>query len=181
MTSTLSRDQVEVKLVRWPAESETRLRYAEEGTLRILIVEGGAPAPLCRDVREDWARAPISRDDLHARMDALRAKAYSIEVPEVDPKGMLKYGDRVVPLSPVETSLLEILIAGFRSLVHRKELLDCLTKRQASNSRNALDLHIMRIRRRIRPLGLAVQTARGNGYILEPEFPRNQAGGPNVG
>lgn len=168
MTPRLSRDQAVVKLVRWPVESETRLRCQEEQTLRLLIVESGAPAPLCCDVREDWVRAPVSRDDLHARMEALRARSHAHNVPQVDPSGVLLFAGRVVVVSPMECGLLEILITNFRSLVRRKALLQCLAQRQACSSRNALDLHMTRIRRRIRPLGLSVQTVRGHGYILEP-------------
>jgi hypothetical protein len=171
MTSTLGRDRVEVRLVRWPAESDARLLCEKEGALRLLVVEGGAPAPLCRDVREDWVRAPVSREDLHARVEALRAKSCSHHVPQVDPGGALTFGGRVVVVSPLETSLLQVLVAGFRSLVDRRELLECLAKHRARSTRNALDLHITRIRRRIRPVGLAVRTARGHGYILEPAPP----------
>ncbi|HEX2272971.1 MAG TPA: helix-turn-helix domain-containing protein, partial [Acidimicrobiales bacterium] len=35
--------------------------------------------------------------------------------------------------------------------------------------RNALDVHILRLRRRLRPLGLAIRTVRSRGYLLEPE------------
>ncbi|THA30380.1 response regulator transcription factor [Streptomyces sp. A1277] len=140
----------------------------EEGILRLLIVEGGGPAPICSDAREDWARAPISNEDLRARVTALRAKSYPFTVPTVDASGALKYRDRVVAVSPVETALLDSLTGSFQALVCREELLDRLGERQACISRNALDLHIMRIRRRIQPLGLVLQTAWGRGYILAP-------------
>jgi DNA-binding response OmpR family regulator len=134
----------------------------------LLVVEADAPAPLCRDVREDWVRAPISRDDLHARVAALRARSGFHHVPQVDPSGALTFGGQVVVVSPLETSLLHVLVTDFRSLVDRGELLGCLAKRRARATRNALDLHITRIRRRIRPVGLVVRTVRGHGYILEP-------------
>ncbi|MEV8319600.1 winged helix-turn-helix domain-containing protein [Streptomyces sp. NPDC059900] len=102
-------------------------------------------------------------------MAALRAKSQPFTVPRVDPSGALKYRDRVVAISPVETNLLECMTDAFQSLVHREELLECLEECEACSTRNALDLHIMRIRRRIRPLGLVLQTAWGRGYILEPD------------
>ncbi|OEV08508.1 hypothetical protein AN218_26230 [Streptomyces nanshensis] len=148
-------------------ESAKRERCVEEGVLRLLIIEGGAPAPLCSDVREDWVRAPISKPDLRARVAALRAKSYPFTVPRVDPSGALKYRDRIVAISPAETALLESLTTAFQGLVPREELMSRLVERQACSTRNALDLHIMRIRRRIRPLGLTLQTAWGRGYILE--------------
>jgi hypothetical protein len=33
--------------------------------------------------------------------------------------------------------------------------------------RNALDVHMLRLRRRIAPLGLAIRTVRSRGYLLE--------------
>lgn len=164
----MKRDQLPVKLVRWPAESGKRKRCIEEGALRLLVIEGGAPAPLCSDVREDWVRAPISRADLHARIATLRAKSFPYTVPRVDPSGALTYRDGVVAVSPAETVLLERLTSAFQSLVLREELQERLEQHHTCKNRNALDLHIMRIRRRIRPLSLAVQTAWGRGYILEP-------------
>lgn len=35
--------------------------------------------------------------------------------------------------------------------------------------RNALDVHILRLRRRLLPLGLAIRTVRSRGYLLEPQ------------
>ena len=35
--------------------------------------------------------------------------------------------------------------------------------------RNALDVHVLRLRRRIAPLGLAIKTVRSRGYLLEAE------------
>ena len=121
----------DVKLVRWPAESDARERYHEEGKLRVLIIEGDVPAPLCSDIREDWVRAPISERDLHARIAALRAKWHSLAVPYVDPSGALRYRERVVPISPVETRLLGILTSKFGSIAEREELSKCLERKNS--------------------------------------------------
>lgn len=160
-------DDVDVSIVRWPMETAKLHRCRKEGVLRLVIVEGGAPAPLSSDICEDWARAPISRADLRARVATLRARSYAYTAPQVDPSGVLRFRDRTVAISRVETALLEPLAAAFRGLVSREQLLKGLRDCQTCASRNALDLHIMRIRRRIAPLGLAVRTAWGRGYILE--------------
>ena len=36
-----------------------------------------------------------------------------------------------------------------------------------SPGRNALDVHVLRLRRRLAPLGLAIRTVRSRGYLLE--------------
>lgn len=157
----------EVKLLRWPAESAKRARYKAMGVLRLLVLEGGVPAPVCSDIREDWVRAPITDADLQARIATLRAKVDLQRLPQVDPYGILRFDDRSISVSPTETDLLECLIRQFGSMVSRETLLQCLPDRPGSVSRNALDLHIMRLRRRIRPIGLAVRTVHGRGYLLE--------------
>jgi DNA-binding winged helix-turn-helix (wHTH) protein len=147
------------------------------GVLRLLVVEGGVPAPICSDIREDWVRAPITDADLRARMATLSAKAEAHRLPQIDPYGILRFSDRSTSVSPTETDLMECLIRQFEALVPRDELRDCLPDRTTGCSRNALDLHIMRLRRRIRPLGLVIQTVRGRGYMLQvaPETSATQA------
>jgi two-component system, OmpR family, response regulator len=137
------------------------------GVLRLLVLEGGVPAPICSDIREDWVRAPITEADLKARMATLSAKAEAHRLPQIDPYGILRFSDRSTSVSPTETDLMECLIRQFEALVSREELRDCLPERASGCSRNALDLHIMRLRRRIQPLGLVIQTVRGRGYMLQ--------------
>lgn len=158
----------DVHLLRWPAESTRRDHYQALGMLRLLVVEGGVPAPVCSDIREDWVRAPVSDDDLRARIATLRAKAEAHRLPQVDPHGLLRFGGRSTTVSRTETDLLECLVRQFGSLVLRATLRECLPERPGGVSRNALDLHIMRMRRRIQPLGLAIRTVWGRGYVLEP-------------
>lgn len=165
MTTTV--EPVDVKFVRWPAESTRREQYRLLGVLRLLVIEGGAQAPVCSDVREDWVRAPITRDDLQARIAALRARSDVHLRPQVDPHGVLRYRGRSITVSPTATDLLDRLIRDFGVLVGREELRECLPERDGDSSRNALDLHIMRVRKRIRPVGLAIRTVWGRGYLLE--------------
>jgi len=157
----------EVMLLRWPAESARRARYKAMGVLRILVIEGGAPAPICSDIREDWVRAPISDADLRARVATLSAKVEARRLPQIDPHGILRFSGRSTSVSPTETELMECLLRQFETLVPREELHDCLPEQVSEHNRNALDLHIMRLRRRIRPLGLVIRTVRGRGYMLQ--------------
>lgn len=168
--------QSDVVLIRWPAESARRDRYRDQGLLRLLVLEGGVAPPICSDIREDWVRAPVSKEDLMARVAALRAKSDGDSFPRIDPNGVLRFRSRSIVLSPTETTLLELLALSFGEVVAREVLLRELPKTPTptrKHRRNALDLHIMRIRRRIKPLSLAVRTAWGRGYVLvaiDPEL-----------
>lgn len=164
---TTARYKGDVKLLRWPAESAQRERYRALGVLRLLVIEGGVPAPVCSDVREDWVRAPITDDDLRVRIATLRAKAEAHRLPQVHPHGVLRFGGQTITVSRTETDLLECLVRQFGMPVPREVLQECLPDRPGGSSRNALDLHIMRVRKRITPLGLSIRTVWGLGYLLE--------------
>ncbi|MCS0639062.1 helix-turn-helix domain-containing protein [Streptomyces sp. LP05-1] len=120
-------------------------------------------------------RAPMSRVDLEARVAALRHRADSRKTPVLDVSGMLHYDGRSVSISTTQTELMELFVERFEGVVHRHELRQRLTRSAVPNpSRNALDLHIMRLRRRLSPAGLAIRTAWGRGYVLEPLEPAPQ-------
>jgi hypothetical protein len=161
-------EAVDVQLVRWPAESGKRERFRRLGVPRLLVIEGGARAPVTADVQEDWVRAPVSRDDLSARVAALNARSRAHTRPHVDPHGVLWFGGRSTPISPTATDLLQCLVRGYEVLVSREALQDCLPESVPCANRNVLDLHMMRLRKRIKPVGLVIRTVWGRGYLLEP-------------
>ncbi|MEX2971732.1 helix-turn-helix domain-containing protein [Streptomyces sp. C184] len=117
--------------------------------------------------REDWVRAPISRLDLTARVTALKHRAYGRETPALDAAGTLIFGTQSVTISSTHADIMELLVTRFGEVVHRSELMERLVRRTPYPTRNALDLHIMRLRRRLAPVGLAIRTAWGRGYLLE--------------
>lgn len=167
MTTGMISSECDVKLVRWPAERERRERYRVLGIPTLLVVEGGCEPPQCTHSIEDWVRAPVSRADVKARVSALQARAWATRVPEVDPIGVVRYDGRSTSVSPTEADLLACLARQFGEVVGRDDLVECLPERSAGCRRNALDLHIMRIRRRLRPLNLIIRTVWGHGYLLE--------------
>ncbi|MCP2257823.1 Transcriptional regulatory protein, C terminal [Streptoalloteichus tenebrarius] len=173
-------DRDEVQLLRWPFDSARRERFRELGVLRLLVVEAGSAAPICSDVREDWVRAPVPREDLLARMAALRAKARAHRTPRLDPSGVLGVGERSISVSPAEAQLLELLVLRFGALVPREALRARLSDGDRTATRNALDLHIKRLRRRIAPLGLVICTAWGRGYLLEFDAGEPTSAAPDV-
>jgi DNA-binding winged helix-turn-helix (wHTH) protein len=159
-------DANDVKVIRWPKEKEKRALYRDLGVFRLLVVDPASPAPICTDSREDWIRAPIVRGDFNARLAGLRVKANNFR-PHIDENQVLHFENRAVPLSPAEAELLNLLVRDFGSLVHRGALEESTSTTDGTRSRNTLDLRIMRIRRRIAPLGLVLRTDRGRGYALE--------------
>jgi hypothetical protein len=158
---------VKVSLVRWPTESDRREALRQAGEPRLLLVEQGAP-PVPSDHREDWIRLPADDVDLRVRVEALRRRlgAESPGTPDIDDDGVLRVGDRWVALPPVEARLASVLVDRFGAVVSR-ETLTRVGWPGGSSSRNALDVHVLRLRRRLAPLRLAIRTVRSRGYLLE--------------
>jgi DNA-binding response OmpR family regulator len=71
-----------------------------------------------------------------------------------------------VPLPPVEARLTDALLERFGAVVSRESLARAGWP-DGAPGRNALDVHVLRLRRRINPLGLAIRTVRARGYLLE--------------
>lgn len=71
-----------------------------------------------------------------------------------------------VSVPPLEARLLSTLLDRFGAVVSRDNLSRSGWPTGAPG-RNALDVHMLRLRRRISPLGLAIRTVRSRGYLLE--------------
>ena len=162
-------------LVRWPAEAEQRARLAERHTPRLLLIEDGVPAPEGGDCLEDWVRLPATEADVRIRIEALkvRARAHLRSVPEIDAHGVLRFGSSWVSLPPVEARLADALVVRFGAVVGRDTLRRSVWPGSAPG-RNVLDVHVLRLRRRLAPLGLAIRTVRSRGYMLEQADPPSE-------
>lgn len=59
------------------------------------------------------------------------------------------------------------LVENFQRVVPRMALVERGWGKASDQYRNALDLRILRLRRRITPLALEIKTVWGRGYMLE--------------
>lgn len=159
---------MDVVLVRWPAGERRRIELRDRCVPRVLLVEADAPPPAVVDDLEDWIRVPVDEVDLHARVDAIERRCRSRvgAAPTLDEDGVLRFGDGWVPLPPVEARLTGALLERAGAVVSR-EVLGRAGWPGGAPGRNALDVHVLRLRRRLRPLGLAIRTVRSRGYLLE--------------
>jgi Transcriptional regulatory protein, C terminal len=171
--------RVDVVLLRWPAEQLRRDELRSEGRPRLLLLEDGAVPPVAPDELEDWIRVPAGEVDLRARVDVLRRRveAKVDPAPDLDDDGVLRLGDRWVSLPPVEARLTAALLDRYGAVVSR----DALARAgwpAGSPGRNALDVHMLRLRRRLSPLARAIRTVRSRGYLLE-RLPADGVGSPS--
>ncbi|MEW6155613.1 MAG: winged helix-turn-helix domain-containing protein [Actinomycetota bacterium] len=159
---------MEVALLRWPDESGRRQRLSLAGGPRLLLVADGSTPPPVLDCLEDWIRVPASEEEVRARVHALavRRAAHHHDAPGIDADGVLRYRNRWVSLPPLEARLTELLLSRYGAVVSREALAHSGWP-DGANGRNALDVHVLRLRRRLEPLGLAIRTVRSRGYLLE--------------
>lgn len=156
-------------LLRWPREAERREVLVQQSIPRLLLIEDGQAAPEVADCLEDWVRVPSDEEEVRARLIALsvRSRFHVHEAPAIDGDGVLRFAARWVALPPVEARLTAALIGRFGAVVSRNALARSGWPDGAPR-RNALDVHVVRLRRRLAPIGLAIRTVRSRGYLLEP-------------
>ena len=159
---------MDVVIVRWPAERERRATLQRAGRPRLLLLEDGAAPPDPEDCLEDWARAPIDEADLQARVAALefRSNAHDQSSPVLDGDGVLHHQEAWVALPPVEARLMAALLDRSGAVVSREALARAGWP-DGAPGRNALDVHVLRLRRRVDPLSLVIRTVRSRGYLME--------------
>lgn len=163
---------MDVVLVRWPDEEDRREALRRSGRPRLLVLDDSVPPPVALDELEDWIRLPADDTDVAARVASLeqRARHHRGSEPTLDDDGVLRVLDRWVALPPVEARLTSALLDRYGAVVSR----DALARSgwpEGAPGRNALDVHVLRLRRRLEPLGLVIRTVRSRGYVLEAALP----------
>ena len=141
------------------------------------MVEEDQPAPAPLDDLEDWVRLPVSDHDLRARIDWLLHRVATPGRPFIDEEGVLHADGGRLALTPIEARMTAALIERFGAVASREAVVRAAWPDSAPG-RNALDVHILRLRRRLEPLGLVVRTVRNRGYRLEPAAPTYPARRP---
>ncbi|HUQ64448.1 MAG TPA: winged helix-turn-helix domain-containing protein [Acidimicrobiales bacterium] len=170
---------MDVVLIRWPTDSGRRARLSAAREARLLLVEDGFAPPAALDCLEDWIRVPAPEEDVQARLDALtlrREVHFPAATPAIDDDGVLRFDEKWVALAPLEARLTSVLLSRFGAVVSRETLIRALWPGRTPG-RNALDVHVLRLRRRLSPLGLAIKTVRSRGYLLEASMRRAEVNG----
>lgn len=166
---------MDVVLVRWPAEADRRSRLQEAGNPRLLLIEEGQLPPHPEDCLEDWIRVPADDGDVRVRMEglSLRLGRHVTDVPDLDQDGVLRFAKGWVSLPPVEARLTRALVDRFGAVVAREALAKAGWP-EGAPGRNALDVHVLRLRRRLTTVGLSIKTVRSRGYLMEASDSRQE-------
>jgi len=152
-TASLPSPDMDVSLVRWPEEQLRRAHLRAAGEPVLLLVESDAPPPEVDDWLEDWVRT-------------LSERARQRRGVTLDPQGRLHRGERWVALSPLEMRIVEPMVERFGRVTSRETVIQRAWPEGLPN-RNALDAHLLRLRRRVEAIGLEIRTVRSRGYALQ--------------
>lgn len=156
----------DVIVISWPSEEWRRQELGAQQVPRLLVVDDEATPPITADVLEDWVRASAPQCDREARVTSLLVKAgRTRRPPTIDSVGRLYVDRDWVALSPLEARMIEPLLTRFGLVVGRNAIGQSGWP-DAPHTRNQIDVHMLRLRRRISPLGLSLRTVRGRGYSL---------------
>ncbi|MGC1512952.1 MAG: winged helix-turn-helix domain-containing protein [Acidimicrobiales bacterium] len=156
-----------VVLLRWPSERIRLERLRVQQLPRLLLIEPGGVPPESTDCLEDWMRMPVDDIDLQLRTRALAVRAdqhVSLKLELED--GVLRHGGAWVSLPPVEARITQVLLDRMGTVVSRDTLAQSGWP-QGAPGRNALDVHVLRLRRRLQGVGLTIRTVRSRGYLIE--------------
>jgi two-component system OmpR family response regulator len=154
--------QTSVAIVWWPEEASSLPGLRASGVPRLLLVAPDAMPPRPAGPDEDWIRRPAPEADVAARVSALAARSEG-SAPEIG-AGRLRYRGRWVSLSQTEEAISAVLARAFGDIVPVEQLTSAGGRKL---SPEGIRVHLTRLRKRLRPLGLVVRPVRGRGYVLD--------------
>jgi hypothetical protein len=159
----------DVALVHWPAEAQRLEHLRARGEPRLVVVEHGPP-PTTEDWLEDWLRTPVDEEEVRIRLETLRARARNQTTDEpVFDDGVLRVGNHVVVLPPIQARLAAALLERRNAVVSRETLLRRGWPDGKPKDRNVLDVHLARLRRLLAGTGLELRTVHRRGYLLQTQ------------
>jgi len=145
----------------------------------LILTARGAPEERVRGLdlgADDYMAKPFDVAEFEARVRSilrrrmgLRSSVVALGKVTFDLKSrQFSAGGATIDLPPRERALLELLFLRAGKVVTKEAIVQSLTSLEDILSDNAIEQYISRLRRRIAPYGLAMKTARGLGYFIEP-------------
>ena len=126
---------------------------------------------------DDYLAKPFSLDELQARVRALLRRSSGGAKPQIV-QGRLQYDTNqrslmidghLLPLSPPEIGVLEVLLLRLGRVVSKEHLIEHLYNYDQIVSHNAIEVYVHRLRKKLEGSGVFIRTAYGQGYVLEKE------------
>lgn len=127
---------------------------------------------------DDYLAKPFSSAELLLRIEAVLRRSLLQQSPdpaELVWQGLVwntqqaRYGDSVLPFTPVEHKLLGHLIRAQGQILSKRLLYPLLLNRTCTEHDRSLDMHVSRLRKKLAAVGFVsgqLQTVHGKGYLL---------------
>jgi hypothetical protein len=156
-----------VPIVPWPEHQETRQLLAELRVPRLLLVPNGVEPPKLDDL-EDWLRDPPDPIELHARAEAMAARAEPLaeERPELDEDGLLRFRGQWVAITPQQLPVVELLLRHLDRVVRYDAIMAVYAAVGGSAHPPTVRTLLARVAARLRPLGIELVTVRRRGVLM---------------
>lgn len=75
--------------------------------------------------------------------------------------------DQRIALSPREAALLELLISTPGTAIPKNRIISAMSSWESNFSANAVEIYVLKLRRKLADAGVTITTVRGVGYALE--------------
>jgi two-component system, OmpR family, response regulator len=106
-------------------------------------------------------RALLRRHDNHAQVCKVGAVGFDLEAKQAS------VSDQPLELTAREVAILEVLILQVHRIVSKHALFDVVFPSNSDAGPNALEVHISRLRYKLKGAGVTIRSVRGLGYRLE--------------
>jgi DNA-binding winged helix-turn-helix (wHTH) protein len=103
-------------------------------------------------------------------LDHHDAQVVDLDLPWLDDDGLLRHQGSWVAVSPHEEAVLRLFLARWGRMVPRASLAEAVWPSSPSNTR-ALNTLVGRLRKRLEPLGLTIETIRARGFLMAARHP----------
>jgi len=128
---------------------------------------------------DDYLAKPFETDELLARLRAIwrRYRGTSSNLVRLGDLSFdlttreLKYQGERITLSPRESALVELLISSPGKAVPKSRIISAMSSWESDFSANAVEIYVLKLRRKLAGTGVHIITVRGVGYTLEVATP----------
>jgi two-component system OmpR family response regulator len=124
---------------------------------------------------DDYLVKPIKLAELAARLRAQLRREHTVLSSEIQyppltlhiNERIVSYHDQPFGLSPRELSLFESLLLRVGKVVSKESLIENISDWDDTLGKNAIEVYMHRLRKKLLSVGIEVRTVRGLGYMLD--------------